>query len=162
MTSILKVSDIQDPTNSNTALTIDSSGRVTTPARPFMQLFRNANASYAANTTITDWRVNDSRGITISGGVMTVPTAGLYQIGISCIANGSTAGIYLYINNTKIYRIGYASLGTGESWSHIGGNGVFELSASEEVKFVAANATLSLFGATTNETVGGAYMYLVG
>ena len=28
MTSILKVSEIQDPTNSNTALEIDSSGRV--------------------------------------------------------------------------------------------------------------------------------------
>ena len=34
MTSILKVSQIQDPTNSNTALTIDSSGRIVTPARP--------------------------------------------------------------------------------------------------------------------------------
>jgi hypothetical protein len=29
MTSILKVSTIQDPTNSNTALTIDSAGNVT-------------------------------------------------------------------------------------------------------------------------------------
>ena len=34
MTSILKVSTLQDPTNSNTAMTIDTSGRVTTPARP--------------------------------------------------------------------------------------------------------------------------------
>ena len=161
MTSILKVSEIQDPTNSNTALTIDSTGRVKTPARPFMQLFRNANASYAAGTTITDWRINDSREITISGGVMTVPTAGLYEIGISCITSG-TAGIYLYINNTKIYRIAYASLGTSESWSHIGGNGVFDLSANDEVKFVASNQTLPLYGSTSTETVGGAYIYLLG
>ena len=35
MTSILKVTEIQDPTNSNTALTIDSSGRVSTPVKPF-------------------------------------------------------------------------------------------------------------------------------
>ena len=41
MSSILKVSEIQDPTNGNTALTIDSSGnvdlsgRLTTPGRPF-------------------------------------------------------------------------------------------------------------------------------
>lgn len=34
MRSILKVSSIQDPQNSNTALSIDTSGRVTTPARP--------------------------------------------------------------------------------------------------------------------------------
>jgi hypothetical protein len=32
MTSILKVSEIQDPTNSNTAMTIDSAGRVLMPA----------------------------------------------------------------------------------------------------------------------------------
>ena len=41
MSSILKVSEIQDPTNGNTALSIDSSGnvdlsgRLTTPGRPF-------------------------------------------------------------------------------------------------------------------------------
>ena len=93
MTSVLKVSEIQDPTNNNSALTIDSTGRVKTPARPFIQLFRNANSSYAAGATITDWRLNDSRGITISSGVMTVPVAGLYQIGIHVITSG-TAGIY--------------------------------------------------------------------
>ena len=32
MTSILKVTEIQDPTNSNSALTIDSSGTITTPS----------------------------------------------------------------------------------------------------------------------------------
>ena len=161
MTSVLKVSEIQDPTNSNSALTIDTSGRVKTPARPFIQLFRNANSSYAAGATITDWRLNDSRGITISSGVMTVPVAGLYQIGIHVITSG-TAGIYLYINNTKIYRIGYAAAGTSEAWSHIGGTNVFNLSASDEVKFVAANATLPIYGDTGNETVGGAFVYLLG
>tara|TARA_B100000035_G_C20960782_1_gene536424 strand:+ start:422 stop:1015 length:594 start_codon:yes stop_codon:yes gene_type:complete len=34
MTSILKVTEIQDPTNSNSALTIDSSGRVAVPNMP--------------------------------------------------------------------------------------------------------------------------------
>ena len=33
MSSILKVSEIQDPTNGNSALTVDSSGRVLTPQR---------------------------------------------------------------------------------------------------------------------------------
>ena len=161
MTSILKVSEIQDPANNNSALTIDSTGRVKTPARPFIQLFRNANASYAANALITDWRVNDSRGITISGGVMTVPVAGLYQIGIHVITS-STAGIHLYINDTKIYRIGYASLGTSESWSHVGGTGLFNLSADDEVRFKASNQTLQIYGTTDNETVGGAFVYLLG
>jgi len=34
MTSILKVSEIQDPTNGNTALTVDTSGRILQPAKP--------------------------------------------------------------------------------------------------------------------------------
>ena len=37
MASILKVNTIQDATNSNTAMSIDSSGRVLTPARPSFQ-----------------------------------------------------------------------------------------------------------------------------
>ena len=92
---------------------------------------------------------------------MTVPVAGLYQIGIHVITS-STAGIYLYINTTKIYRIGYAAAGTSEAWSHIGGTGLFNLSANDEVKFVAANQTLQLYGINTDETVGGAFVYLLG
>ena len=34
MSSILKVSEIQDPTNGNTALSIDSSGRLSSAANP--------------------------------------------------------------------------------------------------------------------------------
>ena len=34
MTSVLKVSEIQDPTNGNSALTVDTAGRVTLPSRP--------------------------------------------------------------------------------------------------------------------------------
>ena len=37
MASILKVNTIQDATNSTTAMTIDSSGRILTPARPSFQ-----------------------------------------------------------------------------------------------------------------------------
>lgn len=160
MTSILKVSTLQDPTNSNTALQIDASGRVTTPARPFIQLFSDASTTYAANATITDFRVNDSRGITFSNGVMTVPVDGLYQIGLSLISNASM-GIFLYINSTQIYRIGYGALGTGESWSAISGDGIFNLNANDEVKFTA-EGSMGIYGTTTNYTVGGAYMYLVG
>ena len=48
MSSILKVSEIQDPTNNNSALTIDSSGRVLTPARPaFRAEKRASNQTYS-------------------------------------------------------------------------------------------------------------------
>ena len=41
MSSILKVSEIQDPTNGNSALTIDSSGRVLQPAKPAFFVYKN-------------------------------------------------------------------------------------------------------------------------
>ena len=131
-----------------------------TPARPFIQLFSNATTSYATDATITDFRVNDSRDITFSSGVMTVPVDGLYQIGLNVITS-STAGIYLNVNDTRIYRPGYAGAGTGEPWSQIGGSGVFNLNANDEVKFTAESA-ITIYGTSTNVTVGGAYMYLVG
>ena len=51
MTSILKVSTIQDPTNSNTAMTIDSAGRVFTSARPSFNAGLASAATIAATTT---------------------------------------------------------------------------------------------------------------
>ncbi len=62
MTSILKVSEIQDPTNSNTALTIDASGKVTigaisTPYANFGALMADSD-----NFTVSD---TTSDGITV-------------------------------------------------------------------------------------------------
>lgn len=160
MSSILKVSTLQDPTNSNTAMSINSSGIVTTPQRPFIQLFSDASTTYAANATITDFRVHNSRGITFSSGVITVPVDGLYQIGINIIAY-TDAGVYVEVNNTRINRIGYADQGTSETWSGVSGDCIFNLNANDEVKFTAENA-ITIYGTNTNSTVGGAYVYLVG
>ncbi len=46
MSSILKVSTLQDPTNSNTALSIDTSGRVTTPSRPAFNAYKSGTAAW--------------------------------------------------------------------------------------------------------------------
>ena len=163
MTGIIKVDELRGSTNDNSALTIDTGGRVHKPSLPFIQLFRNTNADYAQNTVITGFRVNDSRGITYndSTGVMTVPIGGLYQIGISAISH-STAGIYFNVQGTNIYRIGYAVAGSNEAWSQIGGTLLYNLNANDAVKFVAANNTIGLYGEVDNNAVGGAFMYLVG
>ena len=39
--STLKVGTIQDHTNSNTAISIDSSGRILTPSRPMFDVAKN-------------------------------------------------------------------------------------------------------------------------
>lgn len=160
MTSILKVSTLKDPTNSNTAMSVDTSGIVTTPQRPFIQLFSNASTTYAGGATITDFRVHNSRGITFSSGVITVPVDGLYQIGMNVIASPDS-GVYLEVNNTRINRIGYADQGTSETWSAVSGDCIFNLNANDEVKFTVENA-MNIYGTATASTVGGAYVYLIG
>ena len=72
MTSILKVSEIQDPTNGNSALTVDTSGRIFTPARPLFMAPGNASGyqnTSASNTIISAWNTSDST-ISIVQGVM--------------------------------------------------------------------------------------------
>ena len=51
MTSILKVSEIQDPTNSNTALEIDSSGIVTMPQNDSGWITPTLNSPYTNYTS---------------------------------------------------------------------------------------------------------------
>ena len=85
MTSILKVSEIQDPTNSNTALTIDSSGRVLMPQKPAFHLRWSANQSATATgyqRLNFDEEVFDI-GSNVSGAVFTAPVSGVYQFNLS-------------------------------------------------------------------------------
>ena len=51
MTSILKVSEIQDPTNSNTAISIDANGVVTTPSKPMFKASKNVSAWQSFGST---------------------------------------------------------------------------------------------------------------
>ena len=87
MTSILKVSEIQDPTNGNTALTVDSNGIVDMPNTKIYAIFRNTT-NLTSNGTITAWEVPDT-GITAaniggtfthSSGVWTFPRTGVYRV----------------------------------------------------------------------------------
>ena len=86
MSSILKVSEIQDPTNNNSALTIDSSGRVMMPQKPaFRASYGTSGAwiSAGANNTnkileFTTASVNVGGHWSTSTHDFTVPVAGTY------------------------------------------------------------------------------------
>ena len=144
-----------------TAATIDSGGRIFQPTKPFISMLRNADGDYTVGSTITDFRVEESRGITHSNGVMTVPVAGLYYIYICGIMN-TTAGIFLNVQNQVIHRIIYSAKDVS-AWESVSGQHIMQLNANDEVKFTAANSTVGLYGATTNTgAVGGAGMYLIG
>lgn len=98
--STLKVGTIQDHANSNTAISIDSTGRLAYPAQPrFM-------CKLASNATIPDgndtaWSVDDATwderfdvGGCFANGIFTAPVAGVYHIHFQVYANPS-AGSYI-------------------------------------------------------------------
>ena len=169
MTSILKVSEIQDPTNSNSALTIDSSGRVLTPARPAWSAYRTGGA--AAQTTQNAYVTCPWNATTINDGnfntsthAYTTPVAGLYHINYSFRLDNADGGSYIIGNiafdgssapNNQAYIID-SNEGTYHSMTY---SGIFELSAS-----VAVTNQIYVAGDTswTMKNYGQFSGYLVG
>jgi len=101
MTSILKVSEIQDPTNSNTALTIDSSGNIATGGR--IDAGTSVYAQGSHNTTGTGTITFTTNQIT-SGGctfvdsntAMQVPVDGLYMVHYDALGNAGNGAFIIH------------------------------------------------------------------
>ena len=112
MASILKVNTIQDATNSNTAMTIDSSGRVLTPTRPhcFVVFDETATGGYqsVASGAVLPFA---SAKINVGGGTYdssnyryTVPVTGMYQVTFNCILDGvNTLSLFLRVDGSIVH-----------------------------------------------------------
>ena len=85
--STLKVGTIQDPSNSNTAISIDSAGRILTPARPYFRVGMTTSQTGISNGNVIFDTVKDNIGghYSTSNGRFTAPIAGVYQFGHSVL-----------------------------------------------------------------------------
>jgi hypothetical protein len=146
MASILKVNTIQDATNSNTAISVDSSGRVTRSVIPSWRLGLTSGLSIStadlSDVVFTNTSTNNcflNGGCTHSSGVITVPVTGLYQIN-ACIRLDSVSANYieLYIrvnSSTSTKHSGYHIEGDPYSNYHsISSVELFSLSANDNVR----------------------------
>jgi len=180
MTSILKVSEIQDPTNSNTALTIDSNGNVNIPNKltvgtipaVFAQGGSNGNKvveagdrlgatddGQAAFLTDGTQRSFIQGGMTYNSatGTFTVPVAGLYYImGQYYLNENNTRRITCYINDTGVSlgHEGASSSGT------IRTECIQNLSANDEIEFRQDSGSTRNIYEGVNHTL--ASIYLIG
>ena len=138
-------------TNATTAQTIDSSGRITYPARPFISLKGNGAAEVTtagSDDVFTFFDVVENSGITFnsSNGRITVPTTGLYLItaGFYVWANATGQNtIDLYINTTRsrVYSHETNSINSPRNDETITISEVQRLSATDYIYF-SANADL--------------------
>ena len=104
MASILKVNTIQDATNSNTAISIDSSGRVTTPERPSFYAYENSDGQTTSAINIIPYEAthhNTGSHYDTSTSTFTAPVAGLYYFDHS-----------FFSGHSSVTRSGYYKNGT--------------------------------------------------
>ena len=149
MASILKVNTIQDATNSNTAMTVDSSGRVTYPSRPFISFQGSSDANVnigndemfgATNDGQTAFTTSGSlgqgiRGITYNSatGIFTVPVGGFYHVGFTFYFNQASdinTRVQMYVDGT-LHAMGHAQMPYG----NISLNHALVLSANDQLRF---------------------------
>ena len=158
MTSILKVTEIQDPTNSNTALTIDSSGDVTPGQKllydtnqPMFSVRGRENASTisglalsntsdeSSTTYISSWDVTEvDRGNLLSNGRLVAPVNGIYEITAMSGQASSTDYRALIVvkldaagtSGEEIYRVWTLN---DYAWYTLAYHGFLQLNAGEQV-----------------------------
>ena len=96
MSSILKVSEIQDPTNGNSALTVDSSGRVLTPQRVhFYAGASEGNVNITAGSLLPFTAVYQNVGNAFSTSTykFTAPVTGMYLFTTSAFVAGTSSAV---------------------------------------------------------------------
>ena len=171
MTSILKVSEIQDPTNSNTALTIDSSGRVDMPSTVMYDTYR-LTADHTSNGIITAWEKPDNTicttvgdSMSVSSGIFTFPRTGVYRVAYFALIDNAAADglttveLWATTDNSTYERIVYVREGGSSDLDYgtVFGEAVFNINdvSNRKVRLEAqsiSSGSLILGNTDRNET----------
>jgi len=137
MASILKVNTIQDATNSNTAISVDSSGKVTHPQRPAFHAdssTHETSGSYFFTSFDINGvgRFNQGQHLELSTGIFTAPIAGVYTFGFVFRDTQNTTGRKIgriFINGTDFEVAENSTI-----YSDIGGSVTYLLSANDQIR----------------------------
>ena len=150
MTGILKVDTIQSSGGTNTAMTIDSSGRVLTPARPSFYVGKNDDSQFDSNIgditfNVTTGNFHNSGMFNASNGRATAPVAGLYYFRYHLLtynANNSAGykSVGLQKNGSNFHRT-YNYMSTANTHMDLDACAVIELAANDYVTVEAINGT---------------------
>ena len=145
----LKIKDYSLMYGSNIGVTINSSGYVLKPNIPSWYFTDSVGSSAFTLNTTADWDVTSGGpqfiqgGCTVSGGVVTVPVDGLYNIGAQILSNvASRLYFHIRINNSTIMGSFIETVNSGTTQ--------YQTGTSVIIQELSANDTVSVFVATFN------------
>lgn len=146
---------IKDAGNNATAMTIDSSGRILTPARPSFSAYRTAGSGSGTTGVIVFNNEDHDVGscYNTSDGKFTAPIAGIYAfqvIGFYCSDASASACTpasyfsYMYKNTTDmagVVAIHYDYFNTGAAYPAVNMSITLQLAASDTIYFGTNSST---------------------
>ena len=141
MASTLKVNTIQH-TGGTSALTIDSTGRILTPARPMFDVAKSSTQTISSGsvTKVTWDTENYDIGGNFASDKFTAPIAGKYHMNalltMSTITAGAGIGLIWY-KNGSVFRSGHHQSTEINITFTLQSSVVFDLSASDYVEVYA-------------------------
>jgi len=154
--STLRVNTVQDETGT-TAMTIDSTGRILTPARPAFRARIAGSTGSHGDTGVLVFETEDfdiGGNYNTSTGIFTVPTTGLYHIMFRCLTStnntGSenTSGEYPYGD----FLLNGTGLAGGRFYHYVSG-------AAFHATLVGNSTSLFSSGDEVKVNIGGEFAY---
>ena len=164
MTSTIKVQNIKH-TNDTTAMTIDSTGRVLTPARPSFYANKNGHLAESNGTVkIGSWTTIHDIGsnFNASTGDYTCPITGVYFFAMNWM-HGDPAGdmqLHAYKNSSVIARSN--QMATGSTWNQDHMSIVYEMSAGDTFAWYLRSTNSSTYGVYGSAAFSNCMGYLIG
>jgi hypothetical protein len=143
------VGTIKEATGTTTAMTIDSTGRILTPARPVFKVTTATNQSISTGTRTTmQWTTTDfdiGSNFNLTNNQFVVPIDGVYNFSVLIRATGTTNTMEVFAVDLEIKNSGGTSLDTVHliqmqtsannlGNSHLGGSTLLQLQASQTVE----------------------------
>ena len=167
MASIIKVNTIQDATNSNTAISVDSTGRVTVPNVPCFYVYNNdtnfSGASWqkwGANVAVT----NNGSHFDLSNDRFTAPVAGNYFMSWHSLARNTGSGMRVawYKNGAKLNNPSNANASdiynAQANEISVAMTGLFSLNATDYIEVYYNAASGDLYGNANHHNAWTGYL----
>ena len=164
MASILKVNTIQDATNSNTAISVDTAGRVTTPATPaFFAGRTGGDATFTLGTfPLNVTRINVGNCWNTSTYKFTAPVAGLYRFDAQAYYNNGAGNFRLKIRKNNSVDLATGAITASGNDESLNVSIIESLSVNDTVDLYSDENESQTLYYNINNSTHGAHTYFLG